>query len=239
MGHCLMSLSRRHFVLAAFGAMAAGCAEHTTSLTPRPRTQWPTLKRRPAPLVTSTANPRTITSATRPPAGNTLGATARSHWARGAPIRSRLNRMGNIQRITIHHEGFRIVDFTDIASTAERLELIRRSHLNRMRAGDIGYHYIIDRSGRLWEGRDIRYQGAHVRNNNPHNIGVMVLGNFDLQQPTGAQMQTLRLTVGKLMHQHHVALGRVYTHQEITPTACPGKGLQPRVAALRSNRQFG
>ncbi|MEE9213111.1 MAG: peptidoglycan recognition family protein [Phycisphaeraceae bacterium] len=146
--------------------------------------------------------------------------------------------MGKIDRITVHHEGYRPVYFSDMASTAERLELIRQSHLSRMRAGDIGYHYVIDRAGRLWECRDFHYQGAHVKNNNEHNLGVMVLGNFDRQQPTDAQIVTLRDTLSKLMRHYRVPVNRVYTHQEITPTACPGKKLQPTVVSLRTNHKL-
>lgn len=31
---------------------------------------------------------------------------------------------------------------------------------------NIGYHYIIDYDGIIAEGRDIRFRGSHVRNNN-------------------------------------------------------------------------
>jgi hypothetical protein len=43
--------------------------------------------------------------------------------------------------------------------------------------GDIGYHYIVDRSGAIWQGRRIRYQGAHARGSaNNGNIGIVLLG---------------------------------------------------------------
>ncbi len=142
--------------------------------------------------------------------------------------------MNGIASITVHHEGWDRVFFTDRAQTARRLESIRSSHLKRLRAGDIGYHFIIDRAGRLWEGRDLRYQGAHVKNHNPHNIGIMVLGNFDEQRPSQKQYDKLRVTVGGLMKLYRVAGRRVYTHQELMPTACPGTFLQYHVdQALR------
>ena len=73
----------------------------------------------------------------------------------------------------------------------ERLEWIRNGHRGKGWS-DIGYHYIIDRSGVVWQGRDItRWQGAHVKNRNENNIGVMCLGNFMLQQPSAAQVAAL------------------------------------------------
>ena len=113
----------------------------------------------------------------------------RSTWAKAAPVTSRLNPMGSIKLITVHHEGWTPVFFTGADLTAQRLDLVRRSHIERMDAGDIGYHFIIDRAGLLWHGRELRYQGAHVKDHNSNNLGIMVLGNFDLQQPTAQPSQ--------------------------------------------------
>lgn len=146
--------------------------------------------------------------------------------------------MNGVNRITVHHEGWRLVYFTDYRTTAERLETIRASHLQRMGAGDIGYHYIIDRAGRLWEGRDLRYQGAHVKEQNPHNIGIMLLGNFDQQSPSDAQMATLKSTLITLMRAYKVPAQRVYTHRELHNSQCPGTQLQSRITAWRKSGQL-
>ena len=146
--------------------------------------------------------------------------------------------MKGINRITIHHEGWKVVGFDDYASTAARLDLIRRSHVNRKFA-DIGYHFIIDRAGRVYEGRSVQYQGAHVRDNNEHNLGIMCLGNFDQQQPTDAQLRSLAATVALFRKRYNISASRVFTHREIVSTACPGRNLQSRVASLRRSKAFG
>lgn len=172
----------------------------------------------------------------QPPASVNISgiqAIPRAKWARSAPITAKLNPMNGVNRITIHHEGWTPVYFTDYATTAARLERVRQGHLSRLNAGDIGYHYIVDRAGRVWQGRDTRFQGAHVRSNNEHNLGVMCLGNFDQESPTDVQMAAMRDVVAKLMRQYRVPANRVLTHQEINPTACPGRVMQPRVVALR------
>jgi len=239
-----MSLTRRIF-LAGGLATIAGCTAAQTGgsgdhsvLWPEPDDTYGPRKRhtpstdyqRPEPVSRVAAKPQANTDVAIP-----FRAIPRGRWARQAPIPSRLNPMRQVAKITVHHEGWTPVWFTDTTATAARLELIRKSHLNRMRAGDIGYHFIIDRAGRVWEGRSLRYQGAHVKANNEYNIGVMCLGNFDKQSPSSRQLLGLQNTLALLMKQYRVPLGRVYTHQEINPTACPGKNLQPRVAALRSN----
>lgn len=233
-----MSLSRRSFVVAGLSLFAAACAENTR-IAGRPGVPWPDPQAHPRTHGQPTILPppsqpaRTAPVPTSTQAMGPLQAIPRSRWAKAAPIAGRLNPLGSVERITVHHEGSTPVWFSDVGSTAERLDLIRKNHLERLRAGDIGYHFVIDRSGRLWQGRDLRYQGAHVKDHNEHNIGVMVLGNFDEQRPTDQQLVTLRDTVGRLMRYYDVPLREVYTHRELNPTTCPGGSLQAQVNYLR------
>jgi hypothetical protein len=159
----------------------------------------------------------------------------RTLWTRRAPVPARLNPMAGINSITVHHEGWKPVWFEDTGSTVERLQFIQNYHIDQRTWGDVGYHFIIDRAGRIWEGRPLTYQGAHVKDHNEHNVGVMVLGNFDNQSPSQPQMITLQKAVLHLMQSYRVPVNRVFTHQEINPTNCPGRTLQPRVKLLRQN----
>ncbi len=162
----------------------------------------------------------------------------RSVWTRSR-LGSNINRMNGVNRITIHHEGMKTaVLFSDYERTKQRMELIRSSHTKHRRWADIGYHFVVDRAGRVWEGRPIRYQGAHVRDNNEHNVGLMLLGNFNLQRPTDAQLESMGAMVRYLRATYRVSLRRVYTHKEIRPTSCPGRYLQAKVGSMRSNGVF-
>ena len=40
-------------------------------------------------------------------------------------------------------------------------------------------------------------------------------------------------TIRKLQRQYRIPVSRVYTHQELSPTRCPGKTLQPRMVRFR------
>ena len=75
-----------------------------------------------------------------------------------------------------------------------------------------------------------------MKNHNEGNIGVLVMGNFERQQPTAAQMKTLDRVLRDLMRTYRVSKSRVYTHREWpdAETACPGRNLQPKVASLRT-----
>jgi len=250
-----MSQTRRHFVLtglSAAGLYLTGCAArsyedgegyHSADWRQQYNGRRPASAYVPPPADPTphyTPPPSAARTPSRPtPDQGAIRAIPREYWAGAGVIPQRLNRMGGISRITIHHEGWTPVYFNDVRSTSKRLESIRRSHLQRMGAGDIGYHLVIDRAGRVWQGRDLNYQGAHVREANEHNIGIMVLGNFEKQQPTKAQLTMLRPTIITLQQAYRVPRSKVYTHRELGRTSCPGRNLQGPMVALRRGRLGG
>jgi hypothetical protein len=162
------------------------------------------------------------------------GVIPRREWTAFGPIAALANPMNGVSRLTVHHDGMDAFLSTSKADAARRLDGIRKAHLAQQWA-DIGYHYIIDPAGRVWEGRPAYLQGAHVKDNNEHNIGVMVMGNFELSQPTAAALATLDTFVGQLMRRYRIPLDRVRTHREIMPTACPGRNLQSYMVATRGS----
>lgn len=237
-----MPLSRREMLVASVGTCLAGCGGPPPPLSSRrPGADWPTAVSRP-----SSASPweRQPARSTPPPSVPSpspyasMGVIPRSRWTQSGPVGSRINSMGGIASVTLHHEGWTPVYFTDAQTTAERIELVRSIHVDKRGWGDLGYHFVIDRAGRVWEGRDVRFQGAHVKDHNEHNIGVMVLGNFEQQRPSSAQVEAMVGVVRTLARQYRISPHRVYTHQELRPTACPGRALQPRIASLRSAGYF-
>ncbi|UBF25777.1 peptidoglycan recognition protein family protein [Kovacikia minuta CCNUW1] len=66
-------------------------------------------------------------------------------------------------RITIHHTALSGSPSTSasLATDAERMRYIWRSHVNGNGWSDIGYHYIIMPSGRIFEARSDKKRGAH------------------------------------------------------------------------------
>jgi N-acetylmuramoyl-L-alanine amidase len=175
-------------------------------------------------------------AAPRPGTQGTGVVMSRGSWTRAAPIMSRISPMNGISRITIHHSAIPNDDLRTQADVARALEGIRRSHVTRRGEpfGDIGYHYIIDPQGRVWEGRALSLQGAHVAAQNEHNLGIMLMGHFERQQPTPAALASLDGFVASQMSRYRVPVSRVYTHQEIGKSACPGRNLQRYMDTTRS-----
>ena len=238
-----MGMTRRQALATSIGVVfLSGCKSTQTAQDPqRPGPDWPDGTPATAnpgsrhTVIGAPPRPAATSSSTRlaPPQAGPVYAISRTHWSTGQPIQDQVNPMNGARKITLHHEGSGVVRFTSRQATAEHLDKIRQSHVTRNGWGDIGYHYIVDRAGRVWEGRPIRYQGAHVRENNEHNIGVMALGNFDRQSPTQPQLDALFSTVRRLKRHHRIAVAEVKSHQEINATACPGRNLQKHMDAMR------
>jgi hypothetical protein len=178
--------------------------------------------------------PRWLDGADLSGSGAAPGVVSRASWTSARPIISDTNPMNGISRITVHHDGMNAFTNTSQPAAAQRLESIRRAHVSGNGWADIGYHYVIDPAGRVWEARPVSLQGAHVKDNNEHNLGVMVMGNYDEQSPTNASARALDDFVAAMMRKYRVPVARVYTHQEIKPTACPGRSLQYLMESTRS-----
>jgi hypothetical protein len=163
-----------------------------------------------------------------------IATESRSVWAKFGPNYKAADPMGRVQRITVHHDAIPShMNMSRIEST-RRLESIRRGHVAQGWA-DIGYHYAIDPSGRIWEGRPITLQGAHVRDQNPSNIGIMVMGNFQRERPTPAAAESLRRLLAAECARNGLTARDVHTHRELASTACPGNNLQAVMNSLRDN----
>lgn len=167
----------------------------------------------------------------------------RSAWNARAVDRGNVEPMGGVHRLTIHHSAMYFRD-TRPATCGAQLQMIQKDHMQNRGYGDIGYHFVVDPSGRIWQGRDLRYQGAHASgNNNVGNIGVCLLGNFVRgrkgQGPTDAQVQAMRQLVTSLMARYHFGPESIHCHSDFKATDCPGPLMEPVVAQMVRDLQRG
>lgn len=210
----------------------------STSATKAPRTVGPDAK--PAPAKAATSSPAKApsmgyASGIRIPATYDGTVIPRTAWTNFRPSAADMDRMPKVTRITVHHEGNRAFTATSVGDCRARLINVMNGEMNaRVPHKDIAYHFVIDPAGRVWEARDLRYEGRHTRNNHDGNLGVMCLGNFEEQSIPPAQLAALEKFLKSLQAKHKVSKKRVFTHQELSPTLCPGKDLQRRMGTLRS-----
>jgi len=158
----------------------------------------------------------------------------RAQWTSHQPIIAQTNPMVRIESITVHHDGMSPVSIRTQADAADRIEMIRSSHVDHRGWADIGYHLVVDPQGRVWQARPINLQGAHVKDHNPRNLGILVLGNFEIQHPTPQATKTLDRLLAHQSKTHRVPLSKIRTHREWASTACPGRNLQAHMNATRA-----
>ena len=156
----------------------------------------------------------------------------RQEWTERAVRPWRLRTASVFDRITVHHAGDVSLTVTDKNSVIYRLDGILTGHMDR-NYGDIGYHFIVDYAGRAWEGRSLAYEGAHVLRQNDGNIGIMLLGNFQQQQPSAQQVDACARLIGLLRAEHRIKRHRIYGHRDLGQSLCPGQYLYRHVAQWR------
>ena len=123
--------------------------------------------------------------------------------------------------------------------------------------GDIGYNYLIDPNGTIYEGRaggdDVK--GAHFSCANSYTMGVGLLGDFTSILPTTAALSSLEALLAWKAAQrgidpegssYHAAsqltLNNISGHRDGNPmpvgcpsgTVCPGDAFYPMLPAIRS-----
>ena len=129
--------------------------------------------------------------------------------------------------IVIHHT----------AAPSGSVESIHETHLKRKdRNGNhwqgIGYHFVIGNGKGMPDGQiepTFRWRqqmhGAHagIREFNERGIGIALVGNFEKNAPSPAQLASVRNLVGALKAQYGITSDNVIGHGDIKPTECPGK----------------
>jgi hypothetical protein len=182
----------------------------------------------------------------RPAAAN-LAILPRSSWKAQPPRTREMTAVrGTWNRITVHHSA-ESQDENPGGSLQETAAALRRIQKVHMDAGDpdhgwadIGYHFLIDGSGRVLEGRELAWQGAHARGaNNRDNIGICLLGDFSRRSPSPAAMAALQRVLDDLRARYSVQSSRVYLHKELTSTDCPGPALSAWVVRYRKGDRTG
>ncbi|MBA2956337.1 hypothetical protein GON03_18515 [Nocardioides sp. MAH-18] len=114
---------------------------------------------------------------------------------------------------------------------------------------DIGYNYLVDRFGRIWEGRfggiDRPVVGAHTLDYNDYAFAMSAIGNYDTQQPTSAMVQAYGALFAWKLSLHGIdasstsqvvgpsTFSAINGHRDAAATACPGRYLYARLGDIR------
>lgn len=95
--------------------------------------------------------------------------------------------------IALHHAG----RSHSCTPGAEQMQEIQKGHLSQT-YDDIGYHFGIDCTGQVYEGRDIRLQGSSVLKFNTGLIGIVLLENLTTPEEGGDWVAKGRVALDSL-----------------------------------------
>jgi hypothetical protein len=116
---------------------------------------------------------------------------------------------------------------------------------------DIGYNFLIDKFGRIWEGRyggvDRPVVGAHTSGYNSYAFAASAIGNFDNVAPPTALVNAFGTLYAWKLSLHGVRGNKGSTrigdrtfshaimgHRDAGSTACPGRYLYAKLSTIRS-----
>lgn len=155
-----------------------------------------------------------------------------------------------VKLIAIHHTAIK-VDGDDRSGT-ERVRALYTYHANNRGWGDVGYHYLIDEDGKIYEGKSggEYVVGGHAYCNNAGSVGVALLGNFEVEQPTQKQMKSLQWLLTDLAETYDIELNGsiqwrgktikpVVGHGDLVSTECPGYYLEGALSQILKNAASG
>ncbi|HEX2972928.1 MAG TPA: peptidoglycan recognition family protein [Tepidisphaeraceae bacterium] len=200
-------------------AMLAGCQQKVVEHYPLPNLDGPVVS---SPQDAGSA--AVVQGPTTAPSPKLAVSGVPSEWLPAAPANP-------WQWIVIHHSA------TPSGSAAS----FDQAH--RLKGWDeLGYHFVIGNGigspdGRIEVGPRWVHQkhGAHAKTPdnrfNDFGIGICLVGNFDLDRPTAAQIRSVARLTAYLMQTYHIGADHVLGHSDCKPTDCPGRHVS--VAEIR------
>jgi hypothetical protein len=172
---------------------------------------------------------------------------------RGAPFYA-----GGIHLAIVHHTaGSNSYTKAQSASIARAIELY---HVQGNGWNDIGYNFLVDKYGQIFEGRyggiTRPVVGAHAQGFNSGSVGISLIGDYSSTSISPAARAALASLIAWRLDLAHIdplskvvrvssgnprypagtaiTLNVISAHRDVYPTSCPGAGLYAQLPSLRT-----
>ena len=181
----------------------------------------------------------------------------RSGWQADESIRRAAPAYAPTLQLAVVHHTVTTNDYS-CAQSAAIVRGIEVYHVKGNGWNDIGYNFLVDRCGQVFEGRyggvDKNVVGAHSQGFNNGTVGVALLGTYQTVEPTAAQRQSLVDLVAWRLDLAHIdplstvayvsggntkyaaglpiALRAISGHRDTYFTDCPGNALYRLLPAI-------
>jgi len=143
----------------------------------------------------------------------------RTCWCSSCPIDA-TPQFTDPTHIIVHHSA----GFNESNDFAGVVEYYWDLHVNTNGWDDIGYNWLIDANGVIYQGRPDNFQGAHFSCINENTVGICVIGDFTTVTPTEEAITALTNLIGFEASEHDNAC---------STTVCPGDSFYPMLGDLR------
>ena len=172
---------------------------------------------------------------------------SRAQWGADEGMRDGSPRYAAVKGAVIHHT----VNANNY--TADQVPGIIRGiyayHVKSQGWSDIGYNFLVDKFGRLWEGRyggiTKAVRGAHISAYNDYTFGISAIGNYETAQPTQVMLNSIAHLIAWKLKIHGIdatstqSFGgdrypAIIGHRDGGQTACPGKYLYAKLGWIRT-----
>ncbi len=162
------------------------------------------------------------------------------------------------KKIVIHHTAESNEKIKTTGDELIVLQGIYKYHTLSNGWGDIGYNYIIGPSGIIYDGRTWWPDAiwAHASRNNSESIGISLMGNFVIEEPTPEQIASLEKLLVAVSHKYKIDpyadvtfhkfnaklaspyvqdlhLDSIVGHTDVGSTACPWKNLYALLPSIK------
>jgi hypothetical protein len=161
----------------------------------------------------------------------------RSAWGAG-PYHGNVEVASGLSRAVVHHtvngNGY------TASQVPSMLRSIQAYHQGSRGWDDIGYNFVIDRFGTIWEGRaSSLYKpviGAHASNANTGSVGVAYLGDGTTAGLSSTAVNNLGRFLGWKMTLHGArpTSSNIVGHRDVGQSTCPGNIIYGQLGAIRN-----
>ena len=173
---------------------------------------------------------------------------SRSRWGADEECAPRTGPVYGEVRAALVHHTVTANDYS--AAEAPGIVLgICRFHRNGNSWNDIGYNFLVDRFGKLYEGRaggvDAAAIGAHASGYNSYTTSISSIGTHTSEAPTATAVESIADHLSWKLSTHGVpahgqvqigsrTIERISGHRDVNPTGCPGEGMYARLGTIRA-----
>jgi N-acetyl-anhydromuramyl-L-alanine amidase AmpD len=163
---------------------------------------------------------------------------SRAEWKANKPVGE--GKKHKIEFITIHHTATKIRHDLPIETKLKNLQAFSQRD-DKLASGkfkpawfDVPYHYYISVDGKIGEGREIEFAGDTNTKYDPTGHALIVVeGSFGTDEPTAAQVESLKAMVKWLAKKYQVSGEKIKGHRDYAETGCPGTNIEKLYPELR------